>query len=327
MKYLHQLFMAVQEEGGYSLPALADKLKLPLIELEDRAQDLAELSDLFQYSAKEKTFSTLKSYLPLSAESIEESLPEELRGRFQITTKFITDSTNSDVLALPSTERPAVVVAEMQRSGRGRRSKAWLSPLAKNLYFSMRFTFKRAKLQDLSTLSLWIGLAALDLLRNEGIEQVQMKWPNDLWVNEQKLAGILVESFPSGESITTVMGIGINNHQDQERNTLENRPTDCESILGRPLDRNRLAAGLGDRFLAICEMLEAGERAQYIPNLFKLWEQHSALIGRPIRLFSEKEEIFGEEIGIDSQGALRILDQYGRERTIYSGELSLRPRD
>lgn len=327
MKYLTQLFSYVHKAGVYNLPELAEYLGLSLREAQDRIEELAELSDLFTFDAKTAKFVTQKSYLPLAKNRIEAALPDAIEGRFVIGTKMITDSTNSDVLDLTPQDSPAIAVAEMQRSGRGRRSKSWLSPLAKNLYFSMRFTFKKAAIQDLSALSIWVGLAALDLLREMGIEAVKMKWPNDLWVHEQKIAGILVESLPVAEGITTIIGIGINNHIDAARNALDNRPTDCETILGVPLDRNQLSAGLGDRFLAICEMIEAGEKTQYRHNLLRLWEQNSALIGRPIRLFSEKEELLGEEIGIDESGALRILDQYGREQKIYSGELSLRPRN
>ena len=104
----------------------------------------------------------------------------------------------------------SVVLAESQLSGRGRRGKTWVSPFAANIYLSTLWGFERGA-EALGGLSLAVGVAVRRALLQVGLKDVQLKWPNDIYVGQKKLGGILLEMLgdPAGHC-SVVVGVGIN---------------------------------------------------------------------------------------------------------------------
>jgi BirA family biotin operon repressor/biotin-[acetyl-CoA-carboxylase] ligase len=164
---------------------------------------------------------------------------------------FPTIGSTNDVaasLAAGPAGEGAVVIAEAQTAGRGRRGHSWFSPPGSGLYVSVVLSPARARAAPdrataLLTLSAGVALA-------EAIERVSglspaIKWPNDLLVGRRKLAGILAEGVASrsGGAVTSVvLGYGINVSQAAYPPELSDRATSLESELGRPIDRALLCA-------------------------------------------------------------------------------------
>lgn len=326
---MEALFQQVSVKGEYPLSVLQKSLAVEPNALISAIEALCEISDLFNYDAAFQVLATRTTYIPLEMVKILKGLPIDLQDKVTICRSFITESTNSDLEKISlvnddcdTSNLMAIAVTEMQRGGRGRRAKQWVSPLAKNLYFSFKFHFPQSALPYISTLSLRSGIALLESLQLLGIYQAKIKWPNDIWVEGQKLAGILVESSVNSRGIEVVIGMGVNNHQGQSTQIVGNRPTNCESILGKALDRHQLIALLTQKLYQIC--LQIVMDPQALPNLSALWEAHSCFIGKVIRLISDQGEEIGQEIGIDERGALLIQYADGSTKAHLSGDLSLR---
>jgi BirA family biotin operon repressor/biotin-[acetyl-CoA-carboxylase] ligase len=104
------------------------------------------------------------------------------------------DSTNAEALRRIEVAQslPFVVLAERQTSGRGRRGRSWVSPFGENLYYSLVLRVEGG-MRQLEGLSLAVGLALLQVIRESGVVEAGLKWPNDVLVGERKLAGVLLE--------------------------------------------------------------------------------------------------------------------------------------
>jgi len=122
----------------------------------------------------------------------------------------IIDSTNQWLLdKIPNVNNGQTCIAEYQLAGRGRRGRSWVSPFASHLYFSYYWRFDSG-IEKLSGLSLLVGIATVNALEKIGIQGVSLKWPNDLYYQGKKLAGILIElNAQATEACHTVIGIGM----------------------------------------------------------------------------------------------------------------------
>ncbi len=101
---------------------------------------------------------------------------------------------------------PCLLVAEHQTHGRGRQGRAWHSTAGASLTFSILLPLE---VSDWSGLSLVVGTAIAEALDPTG-QRLQLKWPNDLWLDQRKLGGILIETVPAGSSRMAVIGVGLN---------------------------------------------------------------------------------------------------------------------
>lgn len=233
------------------------------------------------------------------------------------------DSTNAEALRLISSgrEAPFLLLAERQTAGRGRRGRAWVSPYGENLYYSLVLRIEGG-MRHVEGLSLVVGLAVMHALREMGVPQASLKWPNDLLVERRKLAGILLELVGDPADVChVVVGIGINvNMQASEEVDQEWTSMRLES--GQMADRNALTALLNNK---LYEYLERHRREGFAA-IQDEWEQNHLWQGRAVTLVAGVNQIEGIVLGIDSRGALR-LQVAGQERVYSGGELSLRLRD
>jgi len=213
-----------------------------------------------------------------------------------------------------------IVIAEHQTGGRGRNGKTWVSPFGTNLYFSLGNRLPMG-LSALGGLSLAIGIGLAKFFNQHTDRKVKLKWPNDLLVDQRKLAGILVEaSGDSNDNSFLNIGIGLNWKMPSNAQGIEQPWINLSEILIKELDRNKLLAQV---LLALDDILY-----DYIENGFESfrshWAEYSAYYGEPVVLTSSTGTVSGIEAGIDKMGALR-LKMDCEEKTFYSGEVSLRP--
>jgi BirA family biotin operon repressor/biotin-[acetyl-CoA-carboxylase] ligase len=254
--------------------------------------------------------------------------PAEIRGRapscdWPVLVFDSIDSTNAE--ALRAIERgqaaPFLVLAERQTAGRGRRGRKWVSPFAENIYYSLVLRIEGG-MRQLEGLSLVVGLAVMQALRQLGVSNAGLKWPNDVLVGQKKIAGILLELVGDPADVChVVLGVGINVNM-QMTDEVDQQWTSMRLESGKVFDRNHLVAELGI-------MLQAYLSRHQVDGFSAIqaeWEQNHLWQGRPVSLIAGVNQIDGEVLGIDNQGALRLKVD-GVEKVFSGGELSLRLRD
>lgn len=232
----------------------------------------------------------------------------------------VIDSTNQYLLdRLAGLQSGDACVAEYQQAGRGRRGRKWVSPFGANLYISMYWRLEQGPAAAIG-LSLVIGIVMTEVLRDLGADQVRVKWPNDLYLNDRKLAGILVElTGKTGDAAQIVIGAGVNLAMRNAQAGDINQGWINLQEAGVRIDRNVLAARL---ITELRSALHCFEQEGLTPFLAR-WEVLDNFINRPVKLIIGEKEIFGISCGIDSQGAL-LLEQDGVVKPWVGGEISLR---
>ena len=241
-------------------------------------------------------------------------------------THLSLESTNDTALALlqdQSASLPFVVIADHQTGGRGRRGRRWVSPLGRSVYLSLAWPFSSG-LSELAGLSLVVALAMRRALLSLGYEGVACKWPNDLLVDNKKLAGILLEVQGEADGpCQVVIGIGLNvtlsSLTHDITKDIDQPWTDLHSLSGRVDNRNLLlAALLNDLCKAIGEF-----QAKGFKSFVKEWMQADCMLGDSVSLLLGAESIVGVHKGISEQGGI-ILDTNTGTKTFSGGEVSLR---
>ena len=236
------------------------------------------------------------------------------------------DSTNSELLRRPTPGAgAAVLLAERQTGGRGRRGRAWASPLAANLYLSLARMFGGG-LARLPGLSLVAGVATAEALQALGFHDVRLKWPNDLVVADgnglRKLGGLLVEG--GGEiagPARAVLGLGLNVAMPAAAATAIAQPwTDLATLSGGAApSRNALAAALLAHWLPALAQFDAHGLAPFLSRYARL----DALAGREVVLHADGDDRVGQVVGLSADGALRVRIA-GCEHNVHAGEVSVR---
>lgn len=233
-------------------------------------------------------------------------------------------STNSALLDRPPHDdgRVHVLVADSQRAGRGRRGRQWLSWEGASLTFSALWRFGTGAPAP-AGLSLAAGLALARALEELGVEGVQLKWPNDVLVHGNKLAGILIDLLPArGRPPAAVIGIGLNLRLPENHAIPAQRGvTDLAQALARELPASTAVIAV---ILAELHRLLDTYAAAGFPALRTAWEQRNAFADLPVCITGELETQIGICSGVDDDGALLLRTDAGVQR-ILAGDVSLRP--
>ncbi|HEX6833148.1 MAG TPA: biotin--[acetyl-CoA-carboxylase] ligase [Rudaea sp.] len=247
----------------------------------------------------------------LDADAISAELDPALRARLgALSVHWQIDSTNTELLrrAAAGAADLEVCMAETQSAGRGRRGRAWVSPLGANLYFSQLKRFAQG-MGALGGLSLAVGVALVEALTDVGVRGIALKWPNDVVADGRKLAGILIEL--GGEFLGpcyAVIGIGINLRLTPQALAAIDQPAiDVASLAQTPVGRNRLAGRLLARLV---DTLDRFAEHGFEP-FAAAYARHDGLRGRPVRVHAVHGVRDGIADGIDERGALRVRQDDG----------------
>lgn len=232
----------------------------------------------------------------------------------------VIDSTNQYLLdRLDSISSGDACIAEYQQAGRGRRGRQWFSPFGSNLYLSLYWRLEQGPAAAVGV-SLVIGIVMAEVLHQLGAEGVRVKWPNDLYLNDRKLAGILVElNGRTGDAAHLVIGAGINLRMNSSVSNAINQGWINLQEAGIDIDRNSLAAKLIMELRTALAIYEQQGLASFISR----WSSLDNFYNRTVKLIVGNREIVGIDKGIDNQGAL-LLEQDGEIRSYIGGEISLR---
>ncbi|WP_268798251.1 bifunctional biotin--[acetyl-CoA-carboxylase] ligase/biotin operon repressor BirA [Pseudomonas huanghezhanensis] len=230
------------------------------------------------------------------------------------------DSTNAEAIRLINERAalPLVVLAEQQTAGRGRRGRTWISPFGENLYYSLGLRIDGG-MRQLEGLSLLVGLAVIKTLRNAGISEAGLKWPNDILVGRQKLAGILLEITGDPADVChVIIGIGININM-RTSSSVDQSWTSMRLEKGHLFDRNLIVTSLSKH---LAEYL-AEHRKDGFARFRKEWEANHLWQGCEVALLAGSSAVQGIVLGVDAAGGLRL--SVGDVEQVFSGgELSLR---
>lgn len=309
----------------HSGEALGELIGISRAAVSKHIKQLGELGvEIFRVSGK--GYSLLNNLTLLSEQQIKAfalRLGDELPN---ITVKHVIPSTNDYLLEQVRAGKPLengqIVVAECQSAGRGRRGRTWVSPFGSHIYFSMHWQLDG--IQQAMGLSIAVGIAVREAIQSVVTSEVKVKWPNDLLIERQKIAGILVELEGQTDGpCSVVIGVGINVNMPQIQGDEIDQPwTDMNTHANVPVDRNALVATL------ICQMKQqlVEFEQQGLQNATAHWNQHDCYYDQPIELIMGNRRLYGIGKGIDLQGGI-VLDEEGiGEKAYYGGEISLRGR-
>ena len=254
----------------------------------------------------------------------EESL-QQMAGKqgFRAQLKHECSSSNDEIMALARQSadlaHKALCVAHFQTKGRGRQGRNWVNRQGECLMFSLGWAFDKPQ-YELGSLALVVALACRRALADIGLD-VNIKWPNDLVVANDKLAGVLIETTRVENKTVAIIGIGINFVLPKE---VENA-TSVQALFQTASKQGVSVKTLLNAVLAQLDAL----LNEYAQNGFAscVGEYNAANrdTDRPVLLLQEGRVVHeGVVKGVDAQGALRLLTDKG-EKTIVSGEISLRP--
>lgn len=235
------------------------------------------------------------------------------------------DSTNSELMrraraAAGSPVSPVLLVAECQTAGRGRLGRSWLSAPAQDdpqspiagplpaLTFSIGLPMAPP---DWSGLSLAVGVSVARALH----PALGLKWPNDIWLQERKLAGILIETAAVGAARYVVVGIGIN-IAPRDPAGLSTPPAWLQELLPE-LEAPAVLMRLALPLMQALRQFETQGFAAFQPA----FGQRDVLHGRPVQL---SDGVAGTAAGVDERGALLVHTANGMKR-VNSAEVSVRP--
>jgi BirA family biotin operon repressor/biotin-[acetyl-CoA-carboxylase] ligase len=238
---------------------------------------------------------------------------------------FEVGSTNTQLLnsAPPPPSTADVCLAELQHAGRGRLGRRWIAPFGGGIAMSLGWTCSDV-VRTLPALSLGVGVAVSRGLTRVGAAGITLKWPNDIWFEDRKLGGVLIElRAEAGGPAHVVIGVGINVSLPAEaRREIEASGVAAAAATDArkgPVSRNMLAGAILDELLSMLLQYERFGFAAFRDA----WTALDGLNGRPAQVMVGGNVVTGIARGVDADGAL-LLETEDRTQRFVSGEASLR---
>lgn len=247
------------------------------------------------------------------------------------------ESTNTELVSLIKEGAPhgALVMADMQTAGRGRRGRSWESPKGCNIYFSLLLRPSFAP-ENASMLTLVMACAVAKGIEqalqesmsvtavSPKLPQTQIKWPNDILMNHKKICGILTElrlDAIQKAGYQVIVGVGINVKAQAFPPELSDKAGSIEQESGICLSRKVLTEKILSAFEGYYEQFS--ERG----DLSLLMEEYNAMLvnlGREVKVLDPKGEFCGVAKGINKNGELLVELPSGKIEQVYAGEVSVR---
>ncbi len=231
-----------------------------------------------------------------------------------------TDSTNRVArdLARQGAPEGTLVVAESQTRGKGRQGRVWFSPRGQNIYLSLILR-PRISLLEVSHVTFLVSVALCQVIRDRlGLEAL-IKWPNDIYINGKKVAGILVEMESQGSVPTfLVVGVGLNVNTPPGGfpPEISTRATSLMIEKGENLLRARILAWFMETLDAWYRAFRKGEKE----FLLAYWREHNYTLGRRVHLEDGRE---GWAVGITPQGSLLVRTPGGALLSVGAGDVEV----
>jgi BirA family biotin operon repressor/biotin-[acetyl-CoA-carboxylase] ligase len=232
------------------------------------------------------------------------------------------DSTNTEALnqARRGADEGLCVVARKQTAGRGRHGRVWISEPDAGLYCSIVLR-PQIETRFLPLITLMTAVAVHDTLEETFRMDCDIKWANDIHVNEKKICGILAEAVETTLGLAVVVGIGINLKSTNFPPEITEIATSIEAVTGKSVNSNELLEALTRFFNYHYEILQE-ETGDGAAKIRREWTRRSSYAcGKDVRVFLENKTISGTTDGIEENGALRVITATGATEIIQAGEV------
>ena len=263
--------------------------------------------------------------LPQAIELLDEKLAiaaiGEQRAWFNVQILDEVASTNTYLMQHKSSAHATCVAAHVQTHGKGRRGRTWVSQLGASLTFSLLWRFQCGA-AALSGLSLAVGVALIRALNDLGVNNAQLKWPNDVLVEGKKLAGILIELLGDLEGPSAaVIGMGVNLKLPKNvLDSIDQPAIDLANVSANHINQSEL---LGVILKHLADVLSSFEAHGFV-GLRDEWRSYHAYENKPVRmLLPNGTDVHGIVKGVADDGILLVETALGLQR-FSAGEISLR---
>ena len=255
---------------------------------------------------------------PLDPDKIKANLKTKRIGRNVIV--YASTASTNDVAAEYAKNKNndgLVVLAEEQVQGRGRSGNKWVAGFADSIICSILLTDCAVNAE---LLSLTIAVATAEAIGKCAKAEAKIKWPNDIILNNKKVAGILVESKKTGKHTAYVIGIGINCHQSKQGFPAELRKiaTSVDIETGGQIDRISLIKRLLTSIESTLEIAEQNKK-----EIIEHWQRLSTQLGQRVSLVYNKKKFAGNCIGIDPENGLILQLDTGGIRIFPAAQTSI----
>lgn len=224
---------------------------------------------------------------------------------------FMPECHSTNTLALELCQQsplPAdgtVVITSNQTTGRGQRGNTWFAEPGKNLTFSIILRTHFLAIKDQFYLNIFISLAVFDYLKEKDCPQPSIKWPNDIYIGDKKICGILVENQIMGNNLTnTVIGVGVNinqRHFEMDKATSLRVAKNMEFELQDELDT--LLGMIERRYFSLRKHDFVELMSRYLDAMYWLNEVHTF-----------------HSNGMDFKGTITGLDPWGKLKIVMEGK-------
>lgn len=256
----------------------------------------------------------------LSIDDLKQQLKSDTFGKSILLFDSVESTQN---LARAAAEEGAaegtLFIAEQQVSGRGRMGRQWVSPRGKGIWMSMVLR-PTVPIHFAPQLTLLTAVALCRSLKKLTALPIGIKWPNDLLIDGKKISGILLESAAEEERLRYVIagiGISVNLETEDYAEELLDKATSLAIASGQKWDRVDVIAD----FLKEWEQLYNLYQEQGFSSIITLWEALSVSLGKKVRLLTPQGDMVGVPIGLDESGAIRIRQEDGTEKSVFSAEM------
>ncbi len=231
------------------------------------------------------------------------------------------DSTNTFARSLQESDSPhgTLIITEEQTAGKGRQGRQWRSQKGENLLFSI--VLKPSLVQEkVRVLPFAAALASADGIEQETKCAVDCKWPNDLLIQNKKVAGMLIETATQNDAVTNIiLGIGINVNQTEFEDDLKEKATSLKLHTRQEIDRIRLLCAVVEELEYRFEQLR-----QFSPQLLlDEWKQRATMFGSPITLVEHASVVHATAVDVAPNGALIIEEEGGTRREVFAGDVTI----
>jgi BirA family biotin operon repressor/biotin-[acetyl-CoA-carboxylase] ligase len=233
------------------------------------------------------------------------SLKSLLENNFECYFFESIDSTNSFLASTKYSTKPQICITREQTKGKGQHGRNWVSQKDGSIIFSMRKSFHEG--MNLNGLSLIAGMAIIKSIEAEcQLSGLKIKWPNDIYYGDKKLAGILMENTHYKSKQLVLIGVGIN-YQLVDTNEIDALWVDLSRILNKLPNFQQLTANVINNILIFLEDFQING----LSSLLSEWDHYDMLKGARIKFRESNIELQGQIDGITHQGALKVLTKDG----------------
>jgi len=215
-----------------------------------------------------------------------------------------------------------VIIAEYQSQGRGRGGNTWISPMGVSINLSLGWHYEIPP-KNAGCMSLACGVVVMRVFKKLGIQGTGLKWPNDIFANDRKLGGILVEM--RGENagpVDVITGIGLNVSSAEAITTIDQPTTEMAALTDTLPSRNHIAGLLIDELVIMLDQFPDMERGKILNE----WRRYDCAKGRQATVTLPGTSWTGSVMGIDDEGLL-LMRIKNKVRKFTSGQVSLAVRN